>query len=304
MYFQWRASVAGAEKFHSAMLPHARHRLARVWQETVRFGGELRRLAELAGSRLRGQVAVVLDWESWWALELDEHPSARMRWWSCSAPGTGPVRGGVNADFAHPESDLSGYRLVLVPGALPGDRRRRGQRAPVRGRRRHGADELLLRDRGLPRPDPAGRVPGAVAGAARPAGGGVRAAARAGGWPVRLEGRRRAAERRAGGAGRVWQDVIDLRGADPLLRYAEGHLAGQGPRPGTRTAGARRSTSARCRTGRPCAAGRRGLPSCGHRVQDRYPLRRGGGQARRYLFVISHLDHPVELDLGGQASTC
>ena len=31
----------------------------------------------------------------------------------------------------------------------------------------------------------------------------------------------------AGAAGRAWQDAIDLRGAEPLLRYAEGHLAGQ-----------------------------------------------------------------------------
>jgi beta-galactosidase len=42
---------------------------------------------------------------------------------------------------------------------------------------------------------------------------------------VRLDGAPQAVD--SGGVGRVWQDAIDLRGADPLLCYADGHLAGQ-----------------------------------------------------------------------------
>ncbi|MDH6136688.1 beta-galactosidase [Kitasatospora sp. MAA4] len=115
MYFQWRASAAGAEKFHSAMLPH-RGTASRGWQETVRFGAELRRLAEVAGSRLRGQVAVVLDWDSWWALELDEHPSARMRWLDLLRPWYAALfERGVTIDFVRPGASLDGYRAVLAP---------------------------------------------------------------------------------------------------------------------------------------------------------------------------------------------
>ncbi|MFG2916888.1 beta-galactosidase [Kitasatospora sp. NPDC048298] len=115
LHFQWRASVAGAEKFHSAMLPH-RGTAARGWQETVRFGTELRRLGELAGTRLRGQVAVLLDWDSWWALELDDHPSARMRWLDLLRPWYAALyERGVTVDFVPPTADPDGYPLLLAP---------------------------------------------------------------------------------------------------------------------------------------------------------------------------------------------
>ncbi|MGW3071549.1 beta-galactosidase [Kitasatospora sp. NPDC001132] len=115
LHFQWRASVAGAEKFHSAMLPH-RGTAARGWQETVRFGTELRRLGELAGSRLRGQVAVLLDWDSWWALELDDHPSARMRWLDLLRPWYAALyERGVTVDFVPSTADPDGYPLLLAP---------------------------------------------------------------------------------------------------------------------------------------------------------------------------------------------
>ncbi|WP_459648152.1 beta-galactosidase [Kitasatospora sp. Ki12] len=115
LHFQWRASSAGAEKFHSAMLPH-RGTASRGWQETVRFGAELRRLGELAGSRLRGDAAVLLDWDSWWALELDDHPSARMRWLDLLRPWYAALYDrGVTVDFVPPTAALDGYRLVLAP---------------------------------------------------------------------------------------------------------------------------------------------------------------------------------------------
>ncbi|MBB4921008.1 beta-galactosidase, partial [Kitasatospora kifunensis] len=115
LHFQWRASVAGAEKFHSAMLPH-RGTASRGWRETVGLGAELRRLGEIAGSRLRGQVAVLLDWDSWWALELDEHPSARLRWLDLLRPWYAALhRRGITVDFVPPTGDLTGYPVVLAP---------------------------------------------------------------------------------------------------------------------------------------------------------------------------------------------
>ncbi|MCX4745747.1 beta-galactosidase [Kitasatospora sp. NBC_01287] len=113
--FQWRASRAGAEKFHSAMLPH-RGTDSRGWRETVRFGAELARLGSVAGGRTRAETAIVLDWESWWALELDEHPSARMRWPELLLPWYAALhRRGVAVDFVRPEAELGGYRAVLAP---------------------------------------------------------------------------------------------------------------------------------------------------------------------------------------------
>ncbi len=114
--FQWRAAATGAEKFHSGMLPHAGTD-SRVWREVVGLGADLRRLAQVAGSPVPAEVALLLDWESWWALELDSHPS-RLRLTELIREFYRPLfEAGVNADFAHPESDLSGYRLVAALAA-------------------------------------------------------------------------------------------------------------------------------------------------------------------------------------------
>ena len=113
--FQWRAAATGAEKFHSGMLPHAGTG-SRVWREVVRLGTDLRRLAPVAGRPVQAGAALLLDWENWWALELDAHPSSRLRLTGLLSEFYRPLfEAGVTADFAHPESDLSGYRLVVVP---------------------------------------------------------------------------------------------------------------------------------------------------------------------------------------------
>lgn len=87
MYFQWRASRAGAEKYHSALLPH-RGTASRGWRETVRFGAELARLGEVTGTTTPADVAIVHDWDSWWALEGDDHPPRGCAGANSCAPGT------------------------------------------------------------------------------------------------------------------------------------------------------------------------------------------------------------------------
>src|SRR5439155_8510216 len=62
MFFQWRQSRAGAEKHHSAMVPHGPVDASPSWQEVVRLGHELARLDSVCGSQSRADVAVLLDW--------------------------------------------------------------------------------------------------------------------------------------------------------------------------------------------------------------------------------------------------
>ncbi|MGC5168031.1 beta-galactosidase [Luteimicrobium sp. DT211] len=116
-FFQWRASRSGAEKFHSAMLPHAGTG-SRVWREVVAFGADLGHLAEVAGSRVEARVAVLWDQESAWAQGLEWRPSvdvdARERtdaWYRALWDDH------VTVDFAHPSADLSSYALVVAPAS-------------------------------------------------------------------------------------------------------------------------------------------------------------------------------------------
>ncbi|WP_150307346.1 beta-galactosidase [Planctomonas psychrotolerans] len=114
LFFQWRQSRSGSEKFHSAMLPHAGVR-TRTWREIVGLGAELAALPELPAGQRDASVALVFDWENWWALENPDHPvvldyPALVQRWHAAL-----TRRSVQVDLVRPTDDLSGYRVVLAP---------------------------------------------------------------------------------------------------------------------------------------------------------------------------------------------
>lgn len=115
MFFQWRQSRRGAEKFHSAMVPQGGTD-TRVWREVVELGASLDSLSTIRGTRTQADVAVLWDWHSWWAQNLDWRPSedhdARER---ADAFYEALYDRHLTVDFAHPEADLSAYPLVVVP---------------------------------------------------------------------------------------------------------------------------------------------------------------------------------------------
>ena len=115
MFFQWRASKAGSEKFHSAMLPHVGTD-SRVWREVKNLGAELRSLDLILSSQVQAEAAILIDWENWWALELPGKPSNDLRLIpQLMSYYASLFKRNVSVDFAHPESDLSQYKLVIVP---------------------------------------------------------------------------------------------------------------------------------------------------------------------------------------------
>lgn len=116
MFFQWRQSRAGAEKFHSAMVPHVEPRRSRSWQDVIRLGEDLGKLDGLLGARGEAEVAILLDWNNWWALELDSKPSTAVRMIEGLYAFYKPLfEANVPVDFAHPGADLSSYKLVVAP---------------------------------------------------------------------------------------------------------------------------------------------------------------------------------------------
>lgn len=115
LFFQWRASRGGGEKFHSAMLPHAGTD-SRIWREAAALGADIKALWEVAGARVAADTAVLWDWESWWALEQVFRPSIDLSFKERQLAYYEQLwRAHVQVDFAHPADDLSGYRLVVVP---------------------------------------------------------------------------------------------------------------------------------------------------------------------------------------------
>ncbi|MDQ0753555.1 beta-galactosidase [Streptomyces africanus] len=115
-YFQWRAARAGAEQWHSAMLPHAGTD-SRIWQDVVQLGADLKALAEVRGSTSPARTAIVWDWDARWALEQPSQPSGALRFQDLVRDWYVPLwRAGVAVDFVRPDApDLDRYRLILAP---------------------------------------------------------------------------------------------------------------------------------------------------------------------------------------------
>ncbi|MFE7506608.1 beta-galactosidase [Promicromonospora sp. NPDC057488] len=116
MFFQWRASTAGTEQFHSAMLPHAGTE-TRVWREVVRLGAALRQLKGIAGAPVEpAKVALLVDEESAWALQQGLKPHRALRY-SHEARLWHRVfwQRQVLVDVLPVDADLDGYDLVVLP---------------------------------------------------------------------------------------------------------------------------------------------------------------------------------------------
>ncbi|PUA80113.1 beta-galactosidase [Nocardioides currus] len=115
LFFQWRASRAGAEKFHSGLVPHAGTD-SRLWREVCELGRLLEAAQEVNGSVARNRAAILFDWDAWWGAELDSHPSVDVRYRDRAEDFHRALTAlGVGVDVVHPTTDLSGYDLVVVP---------------------------------------------------------------------------------------------------------------------------------------------------------------------------------------------
>ncbi|HEX5729581.1 beta-galactosidase [Microbacterium sp.] len=114
MFFQWRQSRAGSEKFHSAMLPHAGTQ-TRIWEAVTDLGARLAALPPLPPPGRDARVALVFDWENWWAIEERDHPvevdylAVVLEWYGALH------RRGLMVDIVAPERIDDGYDLVLAP---------------------------------------------------------------------------------------------------------------------------------------------------------------------------------------------
>jgi beta-galactosidase len=114
-FFQWRQARTGAERFHSALVPHAGADTD-VFRGAVALGADLRRLRPVVGGRVEASVAVLFDWPSWWAAEEPARPTERLRTLEQVQRWHRALwRRGIAVDLVRPGADLSAYRVVLVP---------------------------------------------------------------------------------------------------------------------------------------------------------------------------------------------
>jgi len=117
MYFQWRRSRGGCEQMHGAVVEHAGHENTRVFGEVAALGAELRRLEDhLPGAGVDAQVALLFDWESWWALENTSGPLREKRYVETVIRHYRALwRRNIPVAVVGPQDDLSAYAIVSAP---------------------------------------------------------------------------------------------------------------------------------------------------------------------------------------------
>jgi beta-galactosidase len=115
LFFQWRASRSGAEKFHSALVSHSGQD-SPVWAEVTRLGRELSSPQQWHNAEVQARAAVVFSWPNWWAVESPASPAHDFRMHDQLAWMYRPLyHRFVTLDFASPAEALGRYEALLVP---------------------------------------------------------------------------------------------------------------------------------------------------------------------------------------------
>lgn len=223
LYFRWRTCLFGAEQFWHGLLPHDGVP-GRRYEEAARTGAELKRLhPRLEGLGSGAEAAIVRSYDNEWAMEIqpqtmghryDAHLKTYYRFFYDSR---------IPVDVVSDESDWSAYKLVVLPHymmARPGAAERIRKFAAdggtvvldIRAGTKHWDNRMD--DRTLP-------------GAFRELLG-----LRVTDYGTLREGESRLvadgsdAGAPAIGRGRVWYDVVECEGAEPIAWFGEDYIAG------------------------------------------------------------------------------
>ena len=296
--FQWRQSRGGAEKFHSAMLPHGGPD-TRIHREVRELGRELGEHPEIVGTRVRSEVAIVMDWSNWWAVELDSHPSTDVRLMETVLAHYRPLYdANVACAVVPPGADLSAYRLVVVPNLYlvgPADA------ANLTEYVRAGGTLVMSYFSGIVDRSDRVHLGGYPAPFREVLGLRVEEF-----WPL-SDGGTVELTGDLGGTGSIWSEDIDLEGAEQLAAFADGELASRpaitrhrlgngtayycGTRPDSRT------TRRLLDEARSVAGVEPALPDLLPGVQART---RYADDGTAYHIVLNHTDEPVTVTVAGE----
>ncbi|MCR4588503.1 MAG: beta-galactosidase [Lachnospiraceae bacterium] len=116
MFFQMRQCRGECETFHGAFISHSGSDQTRTYKELASFGQELKGLGEILGTLPDAKVAILFDWENWWAIEatpgmcLELDYVEEVKTWYRAL-----YHLGISTDVIGCEEDLEKYSLVIAP---------------------------------------------------------------------------------------------------------------------------------------------------------------------------------------------
>jgi len=117
LFFQMRQSQGACEKYHGAVLDHSGRTDTRVFREVAQLGAGLAAVGTAPlRARTPARVALLLDWDSWWAVELSDGPNRHVRYLDVlTAYHRALWSANVALDVVPVTADLSRYDMVVAP---------------------------------------------------------------------------------------------------------------------------------------------------------------------------------------------
>lgn len=119
MFFQFKQSQGGSERFHSAMVPHV-GTASRVTRTMEDLGQQLGALADLTSQNPpTAPVGFVLDYHSWWATQQLNLPSVDLNYSELAHSWYDTLHAlGIRVDFVNPDASLdqlARYKALVAP---------------------------------------------------------------------------------------------------------------------------------------------------------------------------------------------
>lgn len=117
MFFQLRRSIGACEKYHGAVIEHVGHENTRVFREVAELGKELQLLGnKTLDATIDAKVAIVFDWENWWAIEKSSGPTVALNYVDqIHKYYAAFFRRNIQVDIVSVDTDISKYDIVLAP---------------------------------------------------------------------------------------------------------------------------------------------------------------------------------------------
>jgi beta-galactosidase len=117
LYYHWRQSRIGFEKFFGAVLPHHVQENNRVFREISQVGEEIKMLAPaLKGTKVVAETCILYTHDNDWLLQQPMQPNKHFNLREHIQLFYNALHDrNVSVDFARPTEDLSKYKIVFAP---------------------------------------------------------------------------------------------------------------------------------------------------------------------------------------------